>query len=88
MKIKVAGAMARLVDYQKEVDVDGATVRQGLNQLMERYPDLKKVMLDGDGNVRKTHHIFLDGESLPVGELDHAAGPDDTVQIMTAIAGG
>ena len=88
MKVKLSGAMARLVDYQSDVEVEGDTVRAGLDQLMDRYPDLRRVMLDGEGKVRRTHHIFLNGESLPADQLDRPVAADDTVQITTAIAGG
>ncbi|MFF3336675.1 MoaD/ThiS family protein [Streptomyces sp. NPDC002888] len=88
MIVKVRGILLRFTDYQTEIEVDGDTVRAGLDRLTERYPNLGEVLLDREGAVRATHLIALNGERLTQGELDREATEDDRVDIVTAISGG
>ncbi|MFG3052177.1 MoaD/ThiS family protein [Kitasatospora sp. NPDC048239] len=88
MIVKVRGILLRFTDYQNEIEVDGATVREGLTALTERYPNLGDVLLDREGTVRATHLIALNGEKLTLDELDREATEDDRVDIVTAISGG
>jgi sulfur-carrier protein len=88
LRIRTSGVLLRFVGYRKEREVEGATVREGLNRLAEANPELEKALFDADGNVRRTHHIYLNGERLSGDRLDESAGPNDEVQVMTAVAGG
>jgi molybdopterin synthase sulfur carrier subunit len=88
MIVKVRGVLLRFTNYENDIDVDGATVGDGLIALAERYPNLAEVLLDREGKVRPTHLIALNGEQLPRGELDWEATGDDRVDIVTAVSGG
>ncbi|MFF2412027.1 MoaD/ThiS family protein [Streptomyces sp. NPDC058092] len=88
MIVKVRGVLLRFTNYENDIDVGGATVRDGLIALTERYPNLAEVLLDRDGDVRPTHLIALNGEQLSRSELDQEATGDDRVDIVTAISGG
>ncbi|WP_433132914.1 MoaD/ThiS family protein [Micromonospora sp. CA-240977] len=88
MIIKVRGILLRFTNYENEIEVGGATVREGLDQLAARYPNLRDVLSDREGAVRATHFIALNGEQLSVDELDREAVEDDRVDIVTAVSGG
>ncbi|MFG3259822.1 MoaD/ThiS family protein [Streptomyces sp. NPDC048172] len=88
MIVKVRGVLLRFTNYENEIPVGGATVRDGLTALTARYPDLAEVLLDREGAVRATHLIALNGERLSPAELDRSADEDDRVDIVTAISGG
>ncbi|GAA2349845.1 MoaD/ThiS family protein [Streptomyces cuspidosporus] len=88
MIFKVRGVLLRFTNYENEIEVGGATVRDGLTALTERYPDLAEVLMDREGSVRATHLIALNGEKLTPTELDREATEDDRVDIVTAISGG
>ena len=88
MKIRTSGVLLRFVGYRKEREVEAATVREGLNKLAEDNPEFEKALFDADGNVRRTHHIYLNGKRLSADQLDDSAGPNDEVQVLTAVAGG
>ncbi|MGD0602521.1 MAG: MoaD/ThiS family protein [Streptosporangiaceae bacterium] len=93
MKIVLSGALVRFADYTKEVEVEATTVTEGLEFLTARYPDLKTVLLDGDGRVRRTHQLFLNGEQVERGAYPLGAAPvscanPDTLFVLTAVAGG
>ncbi|MEE1930309.1 MoaD/ThiS family protein [Streptomyces sp. TRM 70351] len=88
MIVKVRGVLLRFTNYENEIEVGGGTVREGLAELTERYPNLSEVLLDREGTVRATHLIALNGEQLTLDELDREATEDDRVDIVTAVSGG
>lgn len=93
MKVVLSGALLRFADYTKEVDVPVGTLTEGIAQLTQRFPQLKPVLLDGDGQVRLTHQLFLNGEQVARGEYALGAAPvpvadQDTLFVLTAVAGG
>ena len=88
MMIHVRGILLRFTNYQNEIEIGGSTIREGLNGLMSRYPDLKAVLTDRDGCIRPTHLIAHNGEQLTLAELDRDTTADDRVDIVTAVSGG
>ncbi len=88
MIVKVRGILLRFTDYQNEIEVEGKTVRDGLDRLTERFPRLREVLMDREDAVRATHFIALNGEQLSEDELDRETAEDDRVDIVTAVSGG
>lgn len=89
MVVKVRGILMRFTDYQREVTVGGDTVRAGLMDLCDKYPGLSDVLLDRGGDIRPTHLLALNGETLETpDDLERPAADDDRVDIVTAISGG
>ena len=88
MIVKVRGILLRFTNYENDIEVGGSTVRDGLTELTDRYPNLGQVLLDREGTVRGTHLIALNGERLSARELDREATEDDRVDIVTAVSGG
>lgn len=88
MKVRFAGVLVRFVDYQKQVEVEAPTVRAALDELMQRYPKLKRVLLTDTGDVRSTHKVFVNGKQVSGSDLNAEVGAGDQVEIVTAIAGG
>lgn len=95
MKFIFSGVMLRFVDYAKEVEISEPNFQLALTELISRNPGLQSVLLDGEGNLRRTHQMFLNGESMDAryycdaearGEL--AMQSDDSIYFLTAIAGG
>ena len=92
MKVVFSGTLLRFVNYSKEVDLEAANLHECIGQLGTQFPSLKPVLLNGDGRVRDTHQLFLNGEQLATedrtkpGELPLQG--NDTLLILTAIAGG
>lgn len=88
MIVKVRGVLLRFTDYQNEIEVEGKTVRDGLDRLTELFPKLREVLMDREDAVRATHFIALNGEQLSEDELDRETAEDDRVDIVTAVSGG
>ena len=95
MKFIFSGTMLRFVDFAPEVEISEPSLELALRTLVSQHPLLGSVLLDGEGNVRRTHQMFLNGELMDVryysdnrarGELAMQRG--DSVYFLTAIAGG
>ncbi len=71
-----------------EVQVQGATVGQCLERLIERYPEMQAVLFDGKGMLKKTIEIYLNLESAYPGELKRAVKDGDSIHIALMLAGG
>lgn len=95
MKFVFSGPMLRFVDFSKEIEISEPNLELALRALLAKRPLLGPVLLDGEGNLRRTHQMFVNGEAADArlysdsqarGRL--ALRPEDTVYFLTAIAGG
>ena len=72
-----------------KVQVEGETVKEALDSLLNQYPTLSKHLLDSKGNLRSFINVYLDDEDirqLEQGETELSAG--DELSIIPSIAGG
>ena len=88
MKVRFSGTLMRFVDFQREHEVAATTIASALHDLVMRYPALKDVLFTSSGSVRATHRLFHNGEQVMADQVDRAVNDRDTVEILTAIAGG
>lgn len=88
MVVKVRGILLRFTNYESRIELDAPTVRAALTELTERYPQIKDVLLDRSGSVRRTHLVALNGETLAPDDLDRTSADDDRLDIVTAVSGG
>jgi molybdopterin synthase sulfur carrier subunit len=68
----------------------GGTLRQLVEEMVKRYPGLKREMLDRNGNLQSHIHIFVNGRDSTFldGSLDSIMDPDDTISIFPPVGGG
>ena len=95
MKFMFSGTMLRFVDYESELEISSDNFQSALEQLFERKPALRRVLLDGSVQLRRTHQVFLNGERIArdyYGDEEArrtlALSAQDSVYFLTAIAGG
>lgn len=88
MKFKFSGNLLRYVDYRREIDVDGKTLAEGFDNIANKYPDFRRVILDSNNEIRLIHRFFVNGEQLEQDNFNCAVGPSDEVVVITPIAGG
>ena len=73
---------------QPEVQTDGATLREVLDNLEEQYPGLTGGLRTEDGTLHRHVNVYVNGEDVRyLGSLDAALDEGDTVAILPAVAG-
>lgn len=88
MRFVLSGNLLRFSGFRREVPIEAPTVALGLTELVAACPGLGPVLLDGSGQLRAVHRLFLNGDPLAPQELGCEARGDDEVTLLTAIAGG
>jgi len=68
----------------------GGTLRQLIEEMVKRYPGLKREMIDRNGNLQSHIHIYVNGRdsTLLDGSLDTILTTDDTISIFPPVGGG
>jgi len=69
-----------------EVEAEGATVAELLDDLDRQYPGIRFRMIDEQGRIRLHMRIFVNRER--VSGIEQALEPGDDVQILQALSGG
>ena len=87
--LRIPTALRAYADRESSVALQGATVRESLDDLVERYPALRKHLLDDGGRLRSFVNLYLNGEDIhEVGGVEASLSPGDKLAIIPAIAGG
>lgn len=86
-------ATLRAIVGQKTVDFncpEGSTLGELVNQIVTRYPDLRRELLDENGNLYGHVHVFVNGRDVPFLEnrLNTVLKLDDVVNVFPAVGGG
>jgi molybdopterin synthase sulfur carrier subunit len=88
MILRFSGLLLRLVDYERMLDVKAPTLGAAVQAAEDRFPRLRQVLRDGQGELRGIHRIFINGELSPSACLSTPLKDSDDVEFLTAIAGG
>ena len=73
---------------QREVDAAGATVREVLTQVGDRFPALRARIFD-DGNIAAFVNVYVGGEDIRTKDgLETPVADGSTVILLPAMAGG
>jgi molybdopterin converting factor small subunit len=70
----------------ESVRVEGANVRQVIDNLEQQYPGIRERLVD-QGRLRPNISVAVDGEVLPLGLIEEV-GPQSEVHFVLAISGG
>jgi len=92
VKVAVPGYLQVFADNMETVDVNGKTVGECLKSLIERYPDMEKVLFDNDGRLfysgLSAVAIYVNGEDAYPEELNKKVKNGDEIRILYMIGGG
>jgi molybdopterin synthase sulfur carrier subunit len=73
----------------RSVTVDGATVGEVVEQLLERHPGLRERLVSPDGRLHRFVNVYRNGEDVRYLEgLDTTVADGDEIRLLPAIAGG
>lgn len=72
----------------KELELEGATVREILASLCNSFPGFEKLVFE-NGTVRSHINIFINGNNIHgSGGLERELHPDDELAIFPPVSGG
>ncbi|PIP35447.1 MAG: ThiS family protein [Desulfobacterales bacterium CG23_combo_of_CG06-09_8_20_14_all_52_9] len=72
----------------ERVSVEGKTVGQCLDRLIQQYPQMKAILFDRKGRIKNTIEIYVNMESAYPDELKKPVKNGDVIHIALMLAGG
>jgi hypothetical protein len=84
VEVRIPPVLRRYAGGHETVEATGGTVRAALDDVFERWPDLRERVLDAEGRLHPYLQLFADEGQVT--DLD--APPGRTVDIIAAAEGG
>ncbi len=86
--IRIPTPLRAFTDGEANIAVDGATVGDALNNLVERHPELRDHLFNAD-ELRSFVNIFIGDEDIRFLQgLETEIAGEDSLRIIPSIAGG
>lgn len=85
-RVFIPSLLRELAAGQQHVDVDGATVREVIERLDERFPGMKNRLIEND-RLRPNLALIVDGE-VSSQKLRHKVTEKSEIHFMPALSGG
>ena len=87
--VRIPTQLRNLTGGEGQVTVDGTTVAEVLKALEAAHPGFQERLYDDSGKLRRFVNVFVADEDVRFQQgLDTPVGPDQTVSIVPAVAGG
>ena len=87
-RVRIPPTLREEVGGAREVPADGETVRELLDDLMGRFPSLRRQLVE-NGDIAPFVNVYVEGEDVRTREgLDTEVRPGSTVILLPAMAGG
>ncbi len=87
--VRIPTTLRTLTAGASEVQIDGATVREVIDNLEAAHPGFTHRLLDDAGALRRFVNIFVSDDDVRfLDGLDTAVEDGATVSIIPAVAGG
>ena len=88
VQLDISSIFARYTDNRLSIELEGSTIGECLNDLVARYPELKKIILDSNGRLRHSYEIYVNGESAYPREMTRPVEDGDKLNLVMLIQGG
>ena len=88
VQIELSSIFGRFTGNQLNIAVDGKTIKECLQDLVRQFPDLKKLLLNQEGNLQSTYEYFVNGESQYPRDMNKPLKDGDKLNIVYVIHGG
>jgi molybdopterin converting factor small subunit len=91
-RVRIPPQLRGEVGGEREVPAEGGTVRELLDDLMNRFPGLRPQLVDGtsgDDEIAPFVNVYVEGEDVrTLDGLDTSVDHGSTVILLPAMAGG
>jgi sulfur-carrier protein len=86
--VKIPTQLRQVTGGESETEAAGATVGEVLDDLFDRYADLRDRICE-DGTLRRFVNVYVGGEDIRyLSGLETEVSDGDEVTILPAVAGG
>ena len=87
--VKIPPVLRPSVGGVKELSVDGSNVGEVLSGVAEEHPATQSQLFQESGDLNRYVNVYVNDEDVRVLQgLETAVGPNDTLVILPAMAGG
>ena len=87
--IKIPSQLRTQTDGADKISINGETVGEVIQNLVDKYPALKDRIYDENGKVRRYVNIYLGDEDIRfMDNLDTSVEENSELALVPAIAGG
>ncbi len=88
IEITMSPSMQSLIGNIKSVQVEGKTVADCLEHLIEKYPQLAAEIFPSDRKLNKKLGVFLNGSNIVSSGMSRSVKEGDKLYIFDVLAGG
>ena len=87
--VKLPTILRKQTNGEAQVQAEGDTLRDLLNDLESKYPGITKNIVSDDGGLHRFINVYVNDEDVRyLGSLETQVNEGDTVSILPAVAGG
>ncbi len=89
MKIYISGALKSFCSRNAEIEIQGNTIREILEALVDEYPESAKIVFDDEGKLRAFVRVYADeDDKTDEARWDDELSSNSKVLLLPLIAGG
>ena len=89
VRVHVTSVIQRVVGGQRQLDAEGGTVIELIDDIEARYPGFREQLVDADGRLHRFVNVYLNDEDVRFMQgAETALSEGDEVSILPALAGG
>jgi molybdopterin converting factor small subunit len=87
--VRIPTVLRPQVGGEKQLELDGGTVAQLVESLVERFPALRSQLLTDNGELNRFVNVYVNGQDVRYLQgLATPVEPRDEVRLLPAMAGG
>ncbi len=87
--VRIPTVLRPQVGGEKQLDLEGATVAELVNSLIERFPALRSQLLTETGDLNRFINVYVNGQDVRYLQgLETPVEARDEVRLLPAMAGG
>ncbi|MDP2718967.1 MAG: ubiquitin-like small modifier protein 1 [Dehalococcoidia bacterium] len=88
-EVQIPSLLRKATGGEKQVKVEGETVKEVLDDLTGKYPELKERILTAEGNIQPFVVLYVNNEDIRfLQDLGTPVKSGDVISILPAVAGG
>ncbi len=88
INVKVAAYLQCYIDGKESLQVEGSTVRQCLENLIVKFPEMKGMLFDEKGGLLDYISVFTSRDVAFEDQIDNPVKDGDVLNILYVISGG